>query len=273
MFGKVFRSLWLRLGMVALLAILFSYAMFNLGQTPPPPSIQTINVVATADLSQRVSPSQSFAALDPALTPLLLSQNPLQAGAETRFLPAELPSIGRFLPNSNPADPQYELLPPPPSLDPLDNELVGDFSEIPIISEAVGIVEITEYGGEGCAPAGLPTSGVLTQRFHGYHTGIDIGVPIGTPLIATHSGTVAFAGWSNNGYGYILILQNAEFITYYAHLTNFNVRAGEVLGAGSLIGWSGSTGNSTGPHVHYETRINDGPVDPLSFEARGYLHC
>ncbi|MBN1562907.1 MAG: M23 family metallopeptidase, partial [Anaerolineae bacterium] len=63
------------------------------------------------------------------------------------------------------------------------------------------------------------------------------------------------------------------FITYYAHLTEFNVVEGQIVGRGSLIGWTGSTGNSTGPHVHYEIRINDTPVDPLTFEARGYPSC
>jgi murein DD-endopeptidase MepM/ murein hydrolase activator NlpD len=130
-----------------------------------------------------------------------------------------------------------------------------------------------EYGGSNCAPAGMPTGGLLTQRFHAWHSGVDFGVPTGTPALATHSGEVIFAGWSTVGYGNLVILQNGAFITYYAHLSDFNVVTGQQVGSGSVIGWTGSTGNSTGPHIHYEVRINDVPVDPLTFENRGYPTC
>ncbi len=124
-----------------------------------------------------------------------------------------------------------------------------------------------------CAPAGLPTSGVLTQRFHQFHIGIDIGVPEGTPLRATHSGTIVEAGWNNIGYGNVVAIKNGAFSTYYGHQTSVNVSVGQFVRQGDVIGWSGSTGNSNGPHVHYETRINDAPVDPLTFESRGYPTC
>ncbi len=124
-----------------------------------------------------------------------------------------------------------------------------------------------------CAPAGLPVDGLFTQRFHRYHLGIDIGVRVNTPVVATHSGQVVYADWSPIGYGYLVILQSGSFITYYAHNTSFNVVQGQTIGKGSILAWSGSTGNSTGPHVHYETRINDVNVDPLTFENRGYGTC
>ncbi len=128
-------------------------------------------------------------------------------------------------------------------------------------------------GGSNCAPRGMPTGGILTQRFHYWHSGVDFGVPVGTPVIATHSGEVTFAGWSTVGYGNLIILQSGSFITYYAHLSDFNVLTGQQIGTGSVIGWTGNTGNSTGPHIHYEVRIDDVPVDPLSFENRGYPSC
>src|SRR5262249_35497002 len=127
--------------------------------------------------------------------------------------------------------------------------------------------------GATCAPAGLPVDGILTQRFHAGHSGVDLGVPLGTPVLATMSAQVTFADWSTIGYGYLVILQNGPYITYYAHNTSFNVSVGQFVGKGSIVSWSGSTGNSTGPHVHYETRINDVPVDPLTFESRGYPTC
>jgi hypothetical protein len=128
-------------------------------------------------------------------------------------------------------------------------------------------------GDDECAPSGNPATGVLTQRFHRYHGGIDIGVPLGTPVLATHSGKITFAGWSDIGYGYLVVVENGAFATYYAHNTSFNVSAGQYVGKGSIIAWSGSTGNSSGPHIHYETRINNVPVDPLTFESRGYASC
>jgi len=128
-------------------------------------------------------------------------------------------------------------------------------------------------GQTACAPSGNPVDGVLTQRFHRYHLGIDIGVRSGTPVVATHSGQVVYADWNDIGYGYLVILQSGAFITYYAHNTSFNVVPGQLVGKGSVLAWSGSTGNSTGPHVHYETRVNDVNVNPLTFDNRGYGTC
>jgi murein DD-endopeptidase MepM/ murein hydrolase activator NlpD len=124
-----------------------------------------------------------------------------------------------------------------------------------------------------CAPVGMPVSGLLTQHFHSGHGGIDISLPNGTPLMVTHSGVVTYAQFSPVGYGNLVIVQNGPFITYYAHQSTLNVRAGEFVVQGSVIGWSGNTGNSSGPHLHYETRINDVPVDPLTFENRRFPGC
>lgn len=129
------------------------------------------------------------------------------------------------------------------------------------------------YGGDGCAPRGVPVEGTFNQGFHPYHLGIDIGVQVGTPIRATHSGTVVYADWSEVGYGYLVILRNAIFTTYYAHNSALYVQSGEQVGRGSVIAASGSSGNSTGPHLHYEVRIDDVPVDPMTFEEAEYLAC
>jgi murein DD-endopeptidase MepM/ murein hydrolase activator NlpD len=129
------------------------------------------------------------------------------------------------------------------------------------------------YGGDGCAPRGVPAVGTLNQGFHSYHLGVDIGVQVGTLVKATHSGVVVFAGWSEIGYGYLVILQNRVFTTYYGHNSEVYVQAGEQVGRGSVIAASGSSGNSTGPHIHYEVRINDVPVDPVTFEDAEYVSC
>jgi murein DD-endopeptidase MepM/ murein hydrolase activator NlpD len=96
-------------------------------------------------------------------------------------------------------------------------------------------------GDDECAPAGRPVDGVLTQRFHIYHGGVDFGIPLGTAVIATQSGQVTFAGWSDVGYGYLVVIQSGAFSTYYAHNTSFNVSQGQYVGKGSIIAWSGST--------------------------------
>lgn len=193
---------------------------------------------------------------------------------------SSIPPVGAYLPRSGVA--QFELgqatpLPTPlpyPTSPPLPlPALPGQIIPTVPVVDANGQARILPYTGEECAPSGNPVDGILTQRFHGFHSGIDIGIPLSTAVIATHSGTVIYADWSDVGYGYLVIIQNARFITYYAHNTSFNVTRGVNVGKGSIIAWSGSTGNSSGPHVHYETRIDDVPVDPLTFSARRYNSC
>ena len=125
----------------------------------------------------------------------------------------------------------------------------------------------------GCAPGGMPLDGPLTQRFHSRHIGVDIGVHPGTPVIATHSGQVVYAGWSLLGYGNLVVVKNGRFSTYYGHLAEIHVTTGQMVFAGAILAFSGNTGRSTGPHLHYETRIDDVPVDPLTFAARGHRPC
>jgi murein DD-endopeptidase MepM/ murein hydrolase activator NlpD len=263
--------IWLLLLM--LLAAGGGYWLFGLGeQSRPSQTVEEIQIIATADFSGEPQPIAPFAAVDPAVMAALLKDNPLTNPANTSLLLEDVPAIGVYLPSNQAEEPAFELE-TIPALSPLNNKLLESEEDVPVVSPLAGSTALLEYAGDGCAPAGLPVSGVLTQRYHAYHTAIDIGVPIGTPVQATHSGTVVFAGWSAYGYGYLVILQNEHYITYYAHLTNFNVKGGDQVGAGSIIAWSGSTGNSTGPHVHYETRIDDVPVDPLTFEQRGLGFC
>jgi murein DD-endopeptidase MepM/ murein hydrolase activator NlpD len=117
----------------------------------------------------------------------------------------------------------------------------------------------------GDSPSGRPVGGVVTNTFHPGHNGIDFGVPIGTQVKATMSGKVVYAGWNNQGYGNLVIVENGPYRTYFAHLSKVPVQLGEDVSAGSIVGISGSTGNSTGPHVHYEVRRNQAVIDPTSF--------
>lgn len=246
------------------------------------PGIRTVPgaVLITAIPPLPGTPVAPFAQIDPAIVPYLQSGQPSYGVIPLDALGPNVPSVGAYLPRSG--NTQFEFTEPTPLPTPLPYPTSPPLP-VPFVPQDIlptispfgpdGTPRTLPYASDGCAPAGLPVDGLLTQRFHFYHTGIDIGVPLGTPVIATHSGIVSYADWSSIGYGYLIILQNGVFITYYAHQTSFNVGVGQQVGKGSIIGWSGSTGNSTGPHVHYETRINDVPVDPLTFEERGYPSC
>lgn len=118
-------------------------------------------------------------------------------------------------------------------------------------------------------PSGLPLQGRLSQGFHPGHRAIDLAVPEGTPVRATMDGQVVFAGWDTHGYGNLVILENGPYRTYYAHLSEIPVQVGQQVRAGEVIGLSGNTGNSTGPHLHYEIRLNGQPIDPRPFTLNG----
>ncbi len=120
-----------------------------------------------------------------------------------------------------------------------------------------------------------PTSGGVAsgfgQRLHpilGYyrmHTGLDIGGAHGQAIWAAREGIVSRVGW-NGGYGNTVVIGHGDGVTtLYAHMSGFAVGTGEYVGAGQLIGYVGSTGLSTGPHLHFEVRINGSPVDPRPY--------
>lgn len=102
--------------------------------------------------------------------------------------------------------------------------------------------------------------------FQRYHTGIDLAVPHGTPIVAAKSGQVQVAGWSSFGYGFHVVLDHGGGLeTLYAHMSRIAVRAGEWVEAGEVIGYVGSTGWSTGPHLHFEVRVNGVARNPLAY--------
>lgn len=100
-----------------------------------------------------------------------------------------------------------------------------------------------------------------------FHTGIDLRATIGTPIRAPANGVVEFAGYNANGYGYtVILLHNYGFKTVFAHMTQKDVvKQGEFVSKGQLIGYSGNTGASTGPHLHYEVRFINQTLEPLYF--------
>ena len=114
-----------------------------------------------------------------------------------------------------------------------------------------------------------PVSGPVTSgfgwRWGRMHEGIDIAVPTGTAVAAAASGRVIYAGWMG-GYGNLVVIDHGGGIaTAYGHNSSIVVGYGSTVSQGQTISLSGSTGNSTGPHVHFEVRVNGSPVDPLGY--------
>ncbi len=103
----------------------------------------------------------------------------------------------------------------------------------------------------------------FTQFFWYGHPGIDIGLAEGTAVVASDTGTVTYAGWNNYGYGNLIVVNHGNgYETFYAHLSGISVVPGQVVRQGQYIGASGNTGNSSGPHIHFEIRINDNRDNP-----------
>jgi murein DD-endopeptidase MepM/ murein hydrolase activator NlpD len=114
-----------------------------------------------------------------------------------------------------------------------------------------------------------PSPYPFEPAFGGYphfHTGIDLSGPLGTPIVAAADGVVAAADVSTVGYGnHVIIAHAGGLLTLYGHLEAMLVKPGDVVKAGQPIGLLGSTGNSTGPHCHFEVRASGTPVDPRPF--------
>ncbi|HZQ27640.1 MAG TPA: peptidoglycan DD-metalloendopeptidase family protein [Acidimicrobiales bacterium] len=114
-----------------------------------------------------------------------------------------------------------------------------------------------------------PMRGTITSpfgpRWGGFHPGIDIATAYGTPIHAAKGGTVIFAGWQS-GYGnYTCIDHGGGFSTCYAHQSQIAVSDGQQVSQGQVIGYEGNTGYSTGPHLHFETRVNGTPQNPMKY--------
>ncbi len=109
-----------------------------------------------------------------------------------------------------------------------------------------------------------PTTGAITQYPWWGHVAIDIGTPAGTPIYASDAGYVEEAGWTNAGYGlYVVIDHGNGYRTLYGHMSAVVAEAGQSVAKGALIGRVGSTGNSTGPHLHFEVYSSGVLQDPL----------
>jgi murein DD-endopeptidase MepM/ murein hydrolase activator NlpD len=125
--------------------------------------------------------------------------------------------------------------------------------------------------GSGVSASGLiwPVHGPVTSgfgvRWGRMHEGIDIAVPVGTPVVAAAAGTVIAAGWLG-GYGNLVVIDHGNGLaTAYGHNSSLAVGVGQTVAQGQVISYSGNTGHSTGPHVHFEVRVNGAAVDPVGY--------
>jgi murein DD-endopeptidase MepM/ murein hydrolase activator NlpD len=114
-----------------------------------------------------------------------------------------------------------------------------------------------------------PSRGIITSRFgfrgRRHHHGIDIAAPVGTPIFAVQAGRVKFVG-RMGGYGLLVVLDHGGGLTtWYGHASRIPVAVGDEIRGGQVIAAVGTTGNVTGPNVHFEVRRNDVPLDPLKF--------
>lgn len=103
----------------------------------------------------------------------------------------------------------------------------------------------------------------FSQRYWYGHPGIDIALTEGSGVFASDTGTVTFAGWNIYGYGNLIVINHGNgYETFYGHLSGINVFPGQVVNQGNVIGAVGNTGNSSGPHIHFEIRTNGNQDDP-----------
>lgn len=139
------------------------------------------------------------------------------------------------------------------------SSVVNPTAETPNIWPVAG--PISSYYGYRTSPGGIEST---------FHEGVDIAGDYGTPISATAAGTVTQAGWVG-GYGYLVEVKHADgIVTRYGHNSAVLVYEGQHVDQGSMIALMGSTGNSTGPHCHYEVRIHGEAVDPMYFLPQNY---
>jgi len=111
-----------------------------------------------------------------------------------------------------------------------------------------------------------PETGVITSTYNSVHNGIDVATPLGTPLHAAAAGYVVYAAWTNSGLGNAVYIDHGNgFVTIYGHMANVAVKVGQYVQQGEFIGPEGSTGNSTGPHIHFMIIENNRSVNPFNY--------
>ena len=161
----------------------------------------------------------------------------------------------------------------PPNTTPMPSFSRPAAGSVPSTSQNIDWSKFTgNPSANGNTPSIWPSTGVVTSpyglRWGGsdFHPGMDIANELGTPIVATADGTVEYAGWNSGGYGNMVDIDHGNGImTRYGHAERVVVSAGQSVKRGQVIAYMGSTGFSTGPHVHYEIHVNGQKVNPISY--------
>ena len=134
-----------------------------------------------------------------------------------------------------------------------------------VVVKGTQATQVASRGGRSTGRLNWPVTGSISQSYGGRHTGIDIAGPTGSSIRAADGGTVSFAGWQG-GYGNFVIVKHSDgLVTRYAHCSKILVSSGQSVSQGQTIATRGSTGNSTGPHLHFEVMQNGSFRNPLSY--------
>lgn len=160
-------------------------------------------------------------------------------------------------------------------LDKMNDELQAEADRMTSVIASTGSSSSNSTYTGGVLEWPTPSSSIITSPFgyrnhpisgtYSFHTGIDIGAYSGSAILAANGGTVILAGW-NGGYGNCVIVDHGGGITtLYAHCSSINVSKGQSVSRGQTIARVGSTGNSTGPHLHFEVRLNGAYKNPLNY--------
>jgi murein DD-endopeptidase MepM/ murein hydrolase activator NlpD len=156
---------------------------------------------------------------------------------------------------------------PPNALFPPYDLEVGDQLIVPYGRKDITLPQPTLAVGNDLS---WPVVGSITGGFTANHTALDIGAPYGSTVYAAAAGMITYADWAYDGYGYTVIIDHGDGReTWYNHLKGALLPAGNFVERGTPVGEVGSTGHSSGPHVHFEVRINGSPVNPTGYLAGG----
>ncbi len=118
--------------------------------------------------------------------------------------------------------------------------------------------------------SGYRISSPFGYRWGSFHHGVDLALSSGNPIVASDGGTITFAGWKSSTYGYFVEIDHGDGVkTRYAHCSKVMVKVGQKVAKGQQIGKVGSTGRSTGPHVHFEIRFDGTAANPLNYLGKG----
>jgi murein DD-endopeptidase MepM/ murein hydrolase activator NlpD len=145
--------------------------------------------------------------------------------------------------------------------------------------DVTGLEDSDESSAKISYPSAIPTEGYMTSGygrrrspFHDrlvQHRGVDYGVPRGSPIYATADGVVVFSGWRGSFGKTVIVDHGNGVMTVYAHASKLSVKVGDTITSGAIVGKVGSTGRSTGPHLHYEIWVNGRATNPLHFQRSG----